>query len=318
MTRRQRRLPSYLIEVAVTLVVVTFLSFLLMRLAPIDPATAYARRLNPNASPTYIESVREEMGLDKPLLVQYGLWVGRAFQLDFGESLVTGDSALYKVLAVLPTTLAVVSLSAVFQAIGTVFVGSVRYFLRDSIGERIVDALCIVVISIPIFYLASSWIDVFAVKMGVMAVAGNAGVLKYFPAALCMSVYGSAFYGKLLSKDISHQMQEDYAFYARCRGLKEGYILLHHALPKAVMGLIPSFLQSIGLSFTAAAIVERIFSLPGIGNIVIEGVLNRDSPVVHVSILFMALALVICNILSDLIRTALVTTGKRKVALNET
>lgn len=83
-------------------------------------------------------------------------------------------------------------------------------------------------------------------------------------------------------------MNEDYVFYARCRGLKESRILLCHALPHAVTNLVPSFMQMLGLCMAGAAIVERIFSLPGLGYLIIDSVIKRDSPVIHVAVLVLA------------------------------
>ena len=97
-------------------------------------------------------------------------------------------------------------------------------------------------------------------------------------------------------------MNEDYAMYARCRGLPESHILIHHAIPHALAGLVPSFLQMIGISLAGSAIVERIFSLPGLGYTIIDSVLYRDAPMIHATILFLAFFLVLCNTLADVLQ----------------
>ena len=126
--------------------------------------------------------------------------------------------------------------------------------------------------------------------------------MKYLPAALCLSICTIAFYAQLLAKRIEREMNEDYATYARCRGLSEYRILFFHALPHSLAGLLPSFMQMVGISLAGSAIVERIFSLPGLGYTIIDSVLYRDSPMIHATILFLAFFLVVCNILADLLQ----------------
>ena len=109
----------------------------------------------------------------------------------------------------------------------------------------------------------------------------------------------------MLANNIQKEMEQDSAFYARCRGLSEGKILLRYALPSAVVTLLPSFCQMLGLCMAGSAIVERVFSLPGLGYLIIDSVLYRDSPVIHATILFLAFSLVMFNILSDVLRRIL-------------
>ena len=112
-------------------------------------------------------------------------------------------------------------------------------------------------------------------------------------------------FSPMLANNIQKEMEQDSAFYARCRGLSEGKILLRYALPSAVVTLLPSFCQMLGLCMAGSAIVERVFSLPGLGYLIIDSVLYRDSPVIHATILFLAFSLVMFNILSDILRRIL-------------
>lgn len=114
-----------------------------------------------------------------------------------------------------------------------------------------------------------------------------------------------ALFSPMLANNIQKEMEQDSAFYARCRGLSEGKILLRYALPNAVVTLLPSFCQMLGLCMAGSAIVERVFSLPGLGYLIIDSVLYRDSPVIHATILFLAFSLVMFNILSDILRRIL-------------
>ena len=280
-----------IMELLLTLLIVTFLSFLLVKLSPVDAAEAYARRTFMLYTPEQLDELRDEMGLNQPLLVQYGTWVGDVLHLDFGTSLVNGRSVLGEVSRAMGVTLSIVLMAAVIEAAGILLVGSLLLVF-----------VCIVGVSIPPFFLASSFLDVFAVRFGWISVASSTGLMRYLPAAICLAVGGIALYSQLLSKNIEREMNEDYAVYARCRGLSDMRILWTHALPHALAGLAPSFLQMVGISLAGSAIVEKIFSLPGLGYSIVDSVLYRDTPMIHATILFLAFFLVICNTVSDILQ----------------
>lgn len=291
-----------IMELLLTLLIVTFLSFLLVKLSPVDAAEAYARRTFMLYTPEQLGELREEMGLNQPLLVQYGTWVGDALHLDFGTSLVNGRSVLGEVSRAMGVTLSIVLIAAVIEAVGILLVGSLCYWCRRKWAHLLLVFVCIVGVSIPPFFLASSFLDVFAVRFGWISVASSTGLMRYLPAAICLAVGGIALYSQLLSKNIEREMNEDYAVYARCRGLSDMRILWTHALPHALAGLAPSFLQMVGISLAGSAIVEKIFSLPGLGYSIVDSVLYRDTPMIHATILFLAFFLVICNAVSDILQ----------------
>jgi len=293
------------LEVILTLLIVTLLSFLLMRLSPVDPAIAYVKRNTPIVTEEQIQTTRIKLGLDKPLFVQYYTWVKNAIRFDFGISLRSGHPVIEEIGKTLHVTLKIVLLSAAIMVVGIFLFGCLNYFLRNRIIGNFLIFFYIGAISIPPFYLASLYIDIFALKLGLMSVSGNTGLLRYLPASLCLSVLGIALYSQLLGKGIEREMNEDYAFYARCRGLKESRILLFHALPHAAIAIIPSFLQMLGLFMAGAAIVESVFSLPGIGHLIIDSVIQRDSPMIHGEVLVLAFAFVTFNVLSDILQLCL-------------
>ena len=160
-------------------------------------------------------------------------------------------------------------------------------------------------ISVPGFYLGTAFIDLFAVRLGWISVSGNSGFTRYFPVALCLSVLGICFYGQMLAASLEREMEQDYAMYLRCRGLREGRILLFHAFPHAVVDLLPSFAQMLGLCLANAAIVERVFSLSGLGYLIIDAVVKRDSPVIHAAVLVLALTLVLLDTAAELLQYGL-------------
>ena len=195
MAQRTRR---YLIRrvtvVLLTLFVVTLLSFLLMRLSPVDPATAYVKRNSAVVTQEQIDEARVILGLDKPLPVQYFDWVVDALHMDFGISLGTGNPVTEELAKTVPVTLTVVAYSAVIMSLGVLGVGMLGYLWRQKAGGMILSFLTMIGISVPGFYLGTAFIDLFAVRLGWISVSGNSGFARYFPVALCLSVLGICFY----------------------------------------------------------------------------------------------------------------------------
>jgi ABC-type dipeptide/oligopeptide/nickel transport system permease component len=296
-------------ELILTLVIVTVISFILMQLSPIDAAEAYARRNAFAITEDTLGDLRIEMGLDEPLFIQYKNWVCDALRLDFGTSFTNGRDVFSQVMEAFYVTAMIVLFTAILQGIGSVVIGVILYFTKNNWVGKIIEFICIAGISIPAFFFASTFIDIFAVNLGLMKVAGNTGIMRYLPAGLCLGISGIAFFGQMLSKRMKEAMKEESAFYSRCRGLSEWRILLKHGLPEGIVRLLPNFMQMMGLCMAGSMIVERIFSLPGLGYLIIDSVLYRNNPMIHATILFLAFSLVIFNIISDIIQRGLLGRG---------
>ena len=167
MSKATRRfIVNKVLEMLITLVVVTLISFLLVRLSPIDPAEAYARRSFAAFSFTdeQMEALREDMGLNDPLPVQYVTWVRDALHLDFGESFVSGQPVFEKVTTAIGITVTIVLISAVIQAVFILLFGCLCYLTRKRMIGHLLIFLCIAGVSIPSFFFASSYLDIFAVS----------------------------------------------------------------------------------------------------------------------------------------------------------
>ena len=202
MTRGTKRfLLSKTLEMLLTLLVVTVLSFLLVRLSPVDPAEAYARRSF--AAFSYDEAdmaaLRARMGLDQPLIIQYGTWVMDALHLDFGESFVSGQPVFEKVTTAIGITVRIVLLSGVLQAVGILALGPLLYVARGRFSGRLLHFLCIAGVSIPSFFFASSYLDLFAVKFRLTSVVGSTGLVRYLPPAICIAIGCIALFSPMLA-----------------------------------------------------------------------------------------------------------------------
>lgn len=289
----------------ITLLLVTLISFLLMRLSPIDPAEAYVKRNSAMVTEERIEAARIELGLDQPLYIQYVSWFKNASHLDFGISLQSGHPVSDEVKKAIPATVNIVAWAALFTTAGVLILGMAEYFLRNHFGGRVLRWMGILGISIPAFYFSTAFLNLFALKWKLISVSGNTGAARYVPAAICLSISGICFYAQMLSDALEKEMEQDYCIYAKCRGLKESRILLFYALPHVMIDLLPNFAQMLGLCFAGAAIVERVFSQAGIGYLIIDSVIARDAPVTHAAVLLMAGVLVFMDFFAEVIQKIL-------------
>lgn len=286
-------------ELLFTLLFVTLLSFLLMRLSSVDPATAYAKRMVGNPTMEQIERIRVRLGFDKPLIIQYLYWVWNLLHFNLGTSLANGHDVWADIATAFPKTLSIVLLASFFQIIFIIGLSCAAFLCPHKAAKKMVRLFCILGVSIPSFYVATVYLDYFAVQKSLISVAGNITLISYISPALCIGIFGASFYTPLLMDALNNESAEDYAFYARCRGLSEIRLLFFHFLPRAVIGLIPNFLQSIGLALANATIIESIFSIPGFGYLIVNHVLDHDTPMIHAEVFFLALAIALCNIAAD-------------------
>ncbi len=289
-------------EVILTALIVTIISFGLMKLSPVDAATAYLQRNQTPVTAGNLERVRTAMGLNRPIAVQYLSWLKNALRGDFGRSYVNSKDVLLQELSAFSFTARVILLAGFLEAALIVLIGCLCYLCRNRVLGHLVSALCFAAISIPPFFLASQYIDVVVVKLGLGSVVGNTGLMRFLPAALCFVPGTSAFFGPLFASSITAQMALDCADYARCRDFSEKRILLRHAVPSALISIIPSFFQMLALNLAGAIVIEQVFSIPGLGYLILSGVTYRDPPVIHATILLLALTLSLFNILADVVR----------------
>lgn len=293
---------SKIVELILTIFLVTIISFLLMKISPIDAAEAYAQRTIITPTQEQIEQIRVSMGLNDSIFVQYGNWLKNAVQLDFGNSYVDSQPVFNEVMLALRITSLIILISGIMEIILIVLLGWVCFMCRKRKIIYILNIMFFVIISLPTFFLATSFLNFFAVKLGWIDVVGNSGLMKYLPAALCFTLGTAAFFAPLLATNIEKIMKTDSAYYAKCRGLSDTRILFKYAIPSAMMSILPNFFQMLGLSFAGSIMVERVFCLPGLGNLIIHSVIGRDTPMIHATLLVLAIVLALFNILADICR----------------
>ena len=293
-------------ELIMTLLIVSVLSFVLMKLSPVDPATAYAKKHIGSPSPEQIEEVRIRFGFDKPVYKQYFNWIKNLFSLDLGQSLSNGKPVWDNIMLALPKTLSVVFFSAILQVILVLSLGCITFLWKSKIINKLTNLLCLIGVSIPSFYIAIILLDIFAVKWDLLSVAGNIGITNYLLPAITLGIFGASFYYPLFKDALDKENGEYYIMFFRANGLKEFTLFVKHILPNSIVKLIPNFFQSIGLMIANVAIVEGVFSIPGFGYLIVNSVINRDATMIHGLVFFLALFIALANIISDLINDLLI------------
>ncbi len=164
------------------------------------------------------------------------------------------------------------------------------------------DKIYIVGVSIPPFIIAAIVLEILALKMNIINVTNNDGLARYIPAAICLSINGIAYFGKILVLSIEKQMNSPASFYAKTLGFSDWQVIKKYTLLPAILSVLPTFMQMMGLCFASSIIVEQVFGLNGIGMLIINSVLLRDAPMIHAIILFLGIVISIFLLISDVIR----------------
>lgn len=280
------------------LIGVSLIVFTLMQLSPGDPAMII---LGAQAAPEDIAILREEMGLNDPLIVQFFRFLLGMFTLDFGTSYKDGMPVLTKLLEALPYT-AQLTFSAVLLAllIG-IPAGIISATKQYSIFDRIASVLALIGFSTPNFWLSIMLILVFSVNLQWLPVSGTGSILHLVLPSIALGVQSAAVFTRMTRSSMLEVLNMDYIRTARAKGLSERVVILKHALKNALIPVITVVGLQIGLLFGGAILTETVFAWPGIGRLMIDSIRAKDTPVVQGGVIFTASIFVFINLLVDVL-----------------
>ena len=295
-----KRFVKQLGQFIVTLFGITFLTFCLTYLAPGDPVTMLLETADTIVSQELIDETRAQLGLDKPFVVQYANWVVNAAQGDLGMSYSAKKPVVDRMLEALPGTLMLAGTALVFTLLYALPAGIISALNRNKWVDYVLRFLSFVGVSMPTFWLGLVLIYIFGLKLGLVPIASSrvtaSGVI--LPAITLAVVVGSK-YMRQVRLVILEEMQKDYVIGARARGVSEIKILFGHILPNAVLPLITILGVVIGWLLGGVAVVEMVFSWPGLGIMAIYAITMRDYPLIEGFVLWVALAYMCINALVD-------------------
>jgi glutathione transport system permease protein len=286
------------------LVGVSILVFLIVHLAPGDPAEIVA---GPTAPQDVVEDVRRQLGLDQPFYVQYGLYVSRAVQGDLGRSLVTRRSVSEEIRRTFPNTLELVIVSSVWSILAAIPLGVLAAVKRNSIFDKLSMAIALFGISFPIFFIGLIVLWVFAAYLGWLPISGRGGSLLTLDGwrhialpAFTLGYFQVAALARVIRSSMLEVLGQDFVRTARAKGLKQRTVVYRHALRNAMMPAVTVIGIQFGILLGGAVVTETIFSWPGVGRMIVGAINYRDFPMVQGPILVLAAAFVLINLLVDL------------------
>lgn len=289
-----------------TLFAVSFFTFMLISLLPGDPAVMILGA--GGVSPEAVAQLRQELGLDRALLIRYFDWLGSALSGDLGRSPMTGQAVTDAILSRLPVTIQLGVMAIVIALALAIPLAMVSAYFAGSRLDRSISGLGFALMSVPGFMMAIFLILIFAVGLGWFPATGwvpfsvsPAGNLRsaILP-AMSLAMIELALYMRLLRTDLIDTLQQDYITLARAKGLPNWLILTRHALRPSSFSLMTVVGLQLGGVISGAIIVEEIFALPGVGRLLYQSILQRDLLMVQGIVLFIATAYVVVNFLVDL------------------
>lgn len=286
------------------LLVVAVVSFALVHLTPGDPA---ANIVGDDATAEDIRLMREKLGLDRPLLVQFGSWFGNALTGDLGRSIYTSRPVMESIAARLEPTLVLTGYSLLIALALGLLAGVLGAVYRNTIIDQTLLVTSLLGVSMPNFWLGINLILLFSVSWRLFPVAGyvplDEGVLRTLHSltlpALALGFSQSAIIARMTRNSMLEVLGQDYVRTARAKGLKPSTVVLRHALRNALVAVVTVVGVVVTVLLSGSIVVESVFSLPGLGRLMIEAVQRRDYPVIQGVILFVAGINVVVNLLVD-------------------
>lgn len=294
-----------LIQTVVVIFIVTIIAFLLVQLMPGDPAAAM---LGADATQAQIENLRKELGLDQPALAQYFKWMSNAVRGDFGESLMYREPLISIFAKRLPVTLYLSSLAFIISTVLGVGAGIICAVRRNSLLDQLISLFANIGIAIPVFWLGILGIYVFGLKLELLPVYGWTSPLTDFGKSfsqslmpvILLAVPSLAVMARQARSSMLEEVHQDYVRTALSKGLKERTVILKHSLKNALIPVVTLMGLHIRVLFGGAVLVETIFSIPGMGRLLVTAAQNKDFIVVQGSVLLLGLVVCLANLLVDM------------------
>ena len=295
-----------LISAIPVLLGITVIVFAIMSLIPGDPATAI---LGSYATPENVEKLNRDLGLDKPAVQRYFIWLGNMLTGDFGNSFALNRPVLDEVLDRFGATLILAGVSFVLCAFLGILAGVISAARQYGFADKAITFVVLLGISIPSFFLGMMMILLFAVKLrwlpvsGMYAIYGGGGfvdLLKHLimPAG-ALAVVATGVIARLSRSAMLEVLRQDFVRTARAKGVSERRVIWGHALRAAMVGIIPVLGIQAGFVLSGAVYIEMVFQWPGVGRMLVDAILKRDILLVQGGVVFVAACYVLFNIAVD-------------------
>lgn len=307
-------MASYLLRrmlatIPVMLLVAIFI-FMLLRLTPGDPAAIIA---GDYANDAQIAEIRQNLGLDKPLITQFFVWIGNMLQGDFGQSFFYKKDVAELISSRLEPTLSLSLLTILLTVCIAVPLGTVAAYKQGSWLDRGIMGFSVMGFSLPVFVIGYALIYIFSIKLGWLPVQGyqrigdgfGGWLLRLVLPSLALSVVFVAFIARMTRTSVLEVLGEDYVRTARAKGQTESRVLMRHALRNAAVPIVTVIGLSFAILIGGVVVTESVFTIPGLGLLTVEAVLARDFPTIQAVILLFSFIYVLINLAIDVSYTLL-------------
>ncbi len=304
----QRYLTRRLVMLLPVLIGTTVIVFSFIRLVPGDAALVI---LGNDYTPEGARELRNQLGLDRPAYIQYLTWMGNVLQGNLGNSIYPfggikfkGDPVVKVIFDRLPTTLALTFGTMVLSILLAVPIGMITAIKRNSAVDSILRIVSMIGISMPVFWFGLLLILVFAIQLHWLPANGNFttnGFQALILPVVALGISDAALLSRMTRSAMLEVLAEDYVRTARAKGLKDLVVYYRHALRNALIPIVTVVGFQFGGLLSGAVLTETIFTMPGLGRLLVESVFRRDYPVIQGSVLIIALMFVITNLVVDLL-----------------
>ena len=295
-----RYILKRLLQLVVVLLGVTFLTFMITQATPSDAAEMKYVSMGMMPSTELLEKTREEMGLNDPVLIQYGRWLGNVLHGDLGESSKFGESVWTQMTRKLPMTLKLAGVSLIVVIVFSFPLGILSAVKKNKVADYMIRFLSFFGVSMPNFWLALLLMYIFAVRLGWFKVVSTNSVQGMILPVATLTIPMISSYARQIRAALLEELNANYVIGARARGIPERRIIWGHVLPNAILPIVTQLGLSVGHLLGGAAIIETIFSWQGIGNMVVEAIRVRDYPLIQGYVIWMAIIYVMVNLIVDI------------------
>lgn len=299
-----------LVSVAPVLLLVSLVAFGLIHIIPGDSAYVIA---GPNATSDQIASIRATLGLDRPLYEQLVIWYSNALQGDLGRSFMLGRGVSQAIVERLPVTISLTIFSLLLTVPIGVLAGLIAAYNHNGWLDTSVMGFALIGVSLPTFWLAIMAVLLFSVHLGWLPSGGyvppSESIVGYIKSltlpAISLAVFQIALLARMTRATTLEVLHQDYVRTARAKGVAEWRVVGRHALSNVMIPIVTVIGVIINVALSGTVVIEQVFSLPGLGQLVVQGILRRDYPVIQGSLLMVAVLMVLVNLAVDLLYTYL-------------
>jgi len=288
---------------------VLLIGFVLLQVVPTDPAVV---RAGPLATPDVIEAIRRDLGLDRPLWMQFLLYLARLAQGDLGVSLINNVPVAQELGNTIGPTLELMATSLIWSIPGGILLGTVAAYWRGSVFDRLVMAFAVAGVSVPVFFVGLILIWFVGFKWQLLPFTGRGGPLWTVEGlraiALPALTLGGVFVGpvaRMTRTAVLDVLGADHVRTARAKGLLERVVVLHHALRNALIPVVTLIGLQIGFLLGGAVVTETIFSWPGVGRLAVGAILSSDMPMAQGTIIVLSLGFIVVNLIVEVLYAVL-------------